>query len=377
MSDIPERGVVFWPVGCGDSTTLIVDDETVVQIDLHHCVEAEPEEDDHAAVIDRLIEILPERDGKPYLAAFGATHLDADHTRGFERLLEEVTIGDLWFTPRILWEQDQDELIDDAKAFVEEAERRIEKIKTNSEVDSGDRVRIIGFMDAVKDAYQDVPEGSVTVPGNAFTAIDGVDLEGVFRAFVHAPFKDDGESDRNDTSFALQVTLSGEDGDLRVLLLGDLAYPTLKNIFDRSDDVDLEWDVMLAVHHCSKRAMYEKENDADVLRRDILDALEAARAEGAYIVASATEIPSADTPGANPPHRKAAQRYEEIVDDGHFLVTEDQAPDVIAFTPGVDGTRLREAASVSGSSVLGAAIAAARGATKPAGKRVGFGASRA
>lgn len=377
MTALPDRGVVFWPVGCGDSTTIVIDDETVVQVDLHHVGESESDDDDRAPVIDRLIEDLPTRDGRPYLAAFGATHLDADHIRGFARLLDEVTIGDLWFTPRILWEQDQDELIDDAKAFVAEAERRIAKIKEQAEVASGDRVRIIGYMDAVKDAYDDVPEDAVTIPGNAFTAIDGVPLDGVFRAFVHAPFKDDGEAERNDTSFALQVTLSSEAGDLRVLLLGDLAYATLRKIFDRSDDVDLEWDVLLAPHHCSKRVMYEKQDDADVLRRGILDSFESAKSKTAYIVASATAIPGADTVGANPPHRKAAQRYLEIVDSEHFVVTADHAPDPIVLTVDDGEVQLRAASAPGSTSALGAAIAAGRGAPQPTGKRVGFGAPAA
>lgn len=377
MTALPDRGVVFWSVGCGDSTTIVIDDETVVQVDLHHVAESESDDDERAPVIDRLIEDLPTRDGRPYLAAFGATHLDADHIRGFARLLDEVTIGDLWFTPRILWEQDQDELIDDAKAFVAEAERRIAKTKEQAEVASGDRVRIIGYMDAVKDAYDDVPEEAVTIPGNAFTAIDGVPLDGVFRAFVHAPFKDDGEAERNDTSFALQVTLSSEAGDLRVLLLGDLAYATLRKIFDRSDDVDLEWDVLLAPHHCSKRVMYEKENDADVLRRDILDSFEGAKSDTAYIVASATAIPSADTAGANPPHRKAAQRYLEIVDSEHFIATADHGPDPIVLTVDDGEVQLRAVDAPASTSALGAAIAAGRGAPQPAGKQVGFGAPAA
>src|SRR5271168_3253171 len=164
MSDMPEHGVIFWPVGCGDSTTVIISDQIVVQIDLHQCASGEEGGEGHAAVIDRLIEILPEVDGKPYLAAFGATHLHADHITGFKRLLDEVAIGDLWFTPRILWDEQEDELGEDAEAFVAEAERRIAKIKQDGDAGSGDRVRIIGSMKAVKDAYEDVPEESITVP---------------------------------------------------------------------------------------------------------------------------------------------------------------------------------------------------------------------
>ena len=31
---LPDRGYVFWPVGSGDSTTIVVDDEHVMQVDL-------------------------------------------------------------------------------------------------------------------------------------------------------------------------------------------------------------------------------------------------------------------------------------------------------------------------------------------------------
>ena len=34
--ELPEQGFVFWPVGTGNSTTIMVDDETVMQVDLHH-----------------------------------------------------------------------------------------------------------------------------------------------------------------------------------------------------------------------------------------------------------------------------------------------------------------------------------------------------
>jgi hypothetical protein len=90
--------------------------------------------------VDELVDRLSEgAESRPYLAALGATHLDKDHIQGFGGLPERVTIGDLWFTPQVLWEQDHDELCEDAKAFVKEAERRINKLKAVGEVGSGDR----------------------------------------------------------------------------------------------------------------------------------------------------------------------------------------------------------------------------------------------
>ena len=37
MSDhLPTQGVTFWPVGNGDSTTVSINDDVKLQIDLHH-----------------------------------------------------------------------------------------------------------------------------------------------------------------------------------------------------------------------------------------------------------------------------------------------------------------------------------------------------
>lgn len=379
---LPDRGIVFSPVGGGDSITVVVDAETIVQIDVHHAADAENEDDPRVAIVDELIDSLPTRDGKPYLAVFGATHLDTDHICGFKRLLdEEVTIGDLWFTPRVLW--DQDELSDDAKAFRDEAERRINKLKADGEVGSGDRIRIIGYHDSLKehsDIYENLPEGAMTVPGSEFTALDGEDFDGTFRAFVHAPFKEDGDKDRNDTSFGLQITLTDGDQDLKAIVLGDLAYPTVNQIFERSDDEDLEFDVFLAPHHCSKSVMYWKgDSDEEERQQGVLESIEAAARDGAHIVASCGPVPATNKPGDNPPHANAADRYRELVDNEHFLCTgehpTEDAPEPIVFELSSGGVALRttETSASSRSSRLGEAVKTARGAAAPAAQPVGFG----
>jgi hypothetical protein len=74
-------------------------------------------------VVDRLVEGLPTRDGRPYLAVFALTHADKDHCLGFADLLDQVHIGELWSTPR-LWREfndpDVEDPCQDAIAFREE-----------------------------------------------------------------------------------------------------------------------------------------------------------------------------------------------------------------------------------------------------------------
>lgn len=386
MDEFPAHALIFWPVGCGDSTTIVVDrdSDVIVQIDLHHVGDSENEDDHRVPIVDDLVARLPKREGKPYLAAFGATHLDKDHIQGFADLLDRVSIGDLWFTPRVLWEQDQDDLCEDAKAFATEAERRINKLKAQGDIGSGDRIRIIGFSDALEehnDIYKNLPEGAVTTPGSEFHAIDGEDRSEHFRAFVHAPFKKDAEAERNHTSFGLQVTVTSGSDTIRALLLGDLSYPTIKRIFEVSDDEDVAWDVFLAPHHCSKSVMYGRDEGEteDTLKRPLLDRIEAARGTNPYIIASSAEIPDSDKPGDNPPHAEAAKRYRELVPEGNFLCTAEypsaSAPEPIVFEPGAEGAALQEAAGepTARASSTPAAVAAARGATRPAQTAVGFG----
>ena len=238
--DIPSQGFVFWPVGTGDSTTIAITDDVFLQVDLRHMKSADEEDDPHTPIVDRLVELLPQVNGKPYLPVFALTHPDEDHCLGFDDLLKRVSIGELWFTPRIFREYQKD-LCDDAQAFRKEAKRRVKKtIQQKEGVASGDRVRIIGYDDLLKDEeYEGFPRERLTIPGNEILELDGEDQSDYFRAFVHAPFKDDAANERNDTSLALQVTLYQDDKSARALLLGDLCYPIIRQIFDRSKDDDL------------------------------------------------------------------------------------------------------------------------------------------
>lgn len=341
-TQLPTRGLVFWPVGTGDSTTVVIDDDHVIQVDIHDMAMADDGDAIVAAVVDRLVEVLPERDGEPYLAAFILTHADKDHCLGFADLLDKVTIGELWATPR-LWREytERDvELCDDAKAFHDEVLRRVDAtlaaVAAGKEPSSGDRIRVVGY-DTDQDAfsYHDLPDEYLSHPGGVVAIVDGEDLSDRFEAFIHAPFKDDCAAERNDTSLAIQVTLKTEEGDEgHALLLGDLAYETITKIFDYSEANNrperLTWEILLAPHHCSKKVMYVTEDGAEVLKQELLDKLERHEAGSATVVVSSDEFPESNKTGDNPPHLLAQARYEEIADS---LVCTGEYPDADAPRP--------------------------------------------
>ncbi len=347
------RGAMFWPVGIGDSTTIVADDQHVVQVDLHDMAKADDDGTVVTPVVDVLAACLPRRHGRPYLAVFALTHADQDHCRGFADLLKTVTIGELWATPR-LWREYEDAdavICEDARAFQEEAERRVRATRAaaarGEEPASGNRILVVGYdSDREQHAYADLPGQYLTGPGHAVTKLDGDDVSAVFEAFIHAPFKDDCAAARNETSLALQVTLrqpAGADG--RILLLGDLAHDTIMKIFTYSEAYDraarLAWDVLLAPHHCSKHVMYTNGE----LQQDVLDAFERHARDHAYIVASSMPVPGRNDAGDNPPHAKAKARYLQILDNAaQFVCTQEwpspDQPAPVVFGLDADGLRL-------------------------------------
>lgn len=372
----------------GDSTTIVVKDkEIVVQIDLHHCSEADEDDSDTTPIVDELVRLLPKKNGKPYLAVFALTHPDQDHILGFKALLSKVTIGELWHTPRIFREYTKD-FCEDAKKFREEADRRRKiMIEKNNNVTSGDRLRVIGHDEGIfnDEKYKGFPKEGRSYPGKSIEVLDGESYVGRFEAFVHAPFKpnEDSSDTRNNSSLALQITLSEGKHAAKTLFFGDREYPTIKQIFDKTKEKErenyLEWNVQLAAHHCSKKVMFwrEENEENEKYRKDIMDDFENAALPGAYIVTSCRSD-FTDAKGDNPPHGMAREKYEMIVESGHFLCTHEhpntESPEPIVFTLGSDGFGFDDKRTKStGPAGLAAAVGAARGSEKPPTTQVGFG----
>lgn len=377
-----EKGVLFWPVGTGDSTTFVIEPESVImQIDLRHTVKSEDEDDEGAPIVDELVEHLPKFEGRPFLSAFALTHPDQDHIQGFADLLNRVDIGELWFSPRIFREQ-KDGLCEDAVVFRTEAHRRVDAaVAAGGDPGFGNRVRLIGYDTLLEEEhYVGFPKEFFTVPGNAVTMLDGVDRAESFRAFIHAPFKqDDMVGDRNDTSLVLQVVLGSNPARGGVLLFGDHQYHTIRQIIDvtrqNGNEDELRWQILLSPHHCSKSVMYQDEDGKTVLKQDLLDDLEALQVGDGVVIASSCSVPTSNSSGDNPPHAKAKARYQEIAKGG-FLCTHDDGGHAhpLRFCE-VDGQFVYQGSvdESAGASALSAAVGAARGGDAPPVEKVGFG----
>ena len=222
--------------------------------------------------------------------------------------------------------REHDDLCDDAQAFHDEAIRRVNAaVNAGGDPGRGDRIRIIGHDDLLQEPeFEGFPEELLSVPGHVITTLDGEDLSDVFTAFVHAPFKDDSFGDRNDCSLAFQITLHNGPGVGRALLMGDLSYPVIRRIIDRSDDATIAWNALLAPHHCSKSVMYWQDEDEDdeALKSDMVRDIGNAALNPGYVISSSEPVPARNDPGDNPPHAKAKTQYERIVPNEFFCTHE-------------------------------------------------------
>lgn len=338
--DLPKRGVVFWPVGNGDSTTIAVDDQTVIQIDINHVKDAEDPEDKRVPVIDRLIEVLPTPPkGKPRLAVLGITHHDTDHCCGFGRLIGEAQVDELWLTLRSFVDAknakkgDGDELTEAGRDVYNEACRRrdceIKAMARGERAAPGDRLRIIGYHEVLKDDdWTSFPESLLTIPGNLIPQVNTVDMSDKIELFVHTPFRSDtDEGSRNSTSLGLQVTLINGTCRKRFLLLGDLEYQQVEAFFERSAKINadrLDWDFLLGPHHGSRNAIRRQDGDKWV-DADAYTCLRDHMADGAVVIISSRSFEDITGDDTNPPHKDARDAYERMVGKTNVWWTADVA----------------------------------------------------
>jgi beta-lactamase superfamily II metal-dependent hydrolase len=381
-----KKAVVYWPVGTGDSTTLILKPgEIAMQIDLRHLEKADDSNNPEWPIIDYLVKVLPKKNNRPYLALFVLTHPDKDHIQGFAELLKKVDVGELWHTPRIFRDQkDEESLCDDAKAFRKEADRRRKAILADpNNIKSGNRLRVIGHDDILREEkYKNLPDECKSRPGEKVSIVDGSNLSNDFQAFIHAPFKDDQARDRNNTSLSLNIVIFDGKKYGQFFFFGDREYPTIKQIFEKTEEKKnnnyLYWNAMLCAHHCSKAVMYwqDEGEKEEKLKQDIMDYFKKYSRVGYIISSSLADFTDGD--GDNPPHKKARKRYEEIVKAGRFICTheypnkENPYPFVCVIdSEGFSVQEKREAGK--GPAALSVAVQSARGGAQPPTAQVGFG----
>ena len=362
--------VVFYPVGNGDTSQIILANGKRLLFDFRHQQQGEGEEN---PLIDLKAQLRSElSDAKrDDLDVVAFTHGDRDHicrsTEFFELLHAEkyqgegrIKIKELWVPAAMILETASNgEQSEEFVIWRQEARYRLK---------NGTGIRVFSKPDKLKEWCEenDVPfeqrkhlmtDAGQLVPG--FTlAEDGVEF------FCHSPFikhVDDHDEFRNEASLILNIRFLVGGAYFDYLAVGDTNWEILEDIVEASQNHGngdrLAWDLFNVPHHCSYLALSDDKGVYETVPKDKIAELLLMGKEGAYLVSSSNPIPDTKEgrEQAQPPHiqaRKCYQTYLDKIDGAKLLVTMEEPnaskPEPLVFKIEATGLSLdRKAAAAA------------------------------
>jgi hypothetical protein len=341
--------ITFFPVENGDMTLIKFESGRNLLIDVMIRASADDPDDSTADVAAMLRERLPrDASGRLYVDAFLLTHPDKDHCTGLSRHFhlgspeswikddDKIFIREIWSSPMVFRRASRVLILcDEAKAFNQEARRRVSRFReTYGFVNDGDRIQIFGEDEDGK--TDDL--GTILVKvDQTFSRICGA-ADRTFCATLLAPHPksdDEGTEDRrakNHSSTVLRFSLTGGgvSDRARYLACGDAEVAIWDAMWERhkhAPDV-LSYDLLLTPHHCSWHSLsydsWSELGENAKVCENARKALGQARA-GALIISSSKAILDDDN---DPPCIRAKREYEGMVTQakGQFKSTGDDSP---------------------------------------------------
>lgn len=337
--------ILFYPVGNGDTTQIILSGGRRVLFDFCHRDKAEEADTPEIDLKARLKAELKSAD-RDYFDVVAFTHADLDHIQGSTDFFElrhakkyhgegRIKIEELWVPAAMLLEEaDNDHQQEEYVLLRQEARHRLLE---------GDGILVFSKPQALMDWL--VPK--LKARGEAETARDhlfidagkvvpGFTLDGDgVEFFCHSPFIkhcDEGDIIRNRASLVFNVRLNVDGQFFDYLEVGDATWEEIEDIVkttrDHGNDDRLAWDLYNIPHHCSYLALNEEgqKGDEETDPKPLVKELLLAGKNDAYIVSCSKPIPdiSESYEQIQPPHiqaRKTYERYLREVGGRKFLAT--------------------------------------------------------
>jgi len=344
--------ILFFPVGNGDMTLIELETGQQILMDMRIRAAAEDASDSTPDVTAELRKRLrTDGLGRAFVDVLILTHLHEDHCLGLQRHFHlgppsdyqasdnKILIQEIWCGAAAFMEWDG--LVDDAKAAVQEVQRRAQRTGGD-----WDRLRILGdgeVPDGV--AHLAVPAGSkITSVGDNVAAMEVLVLGPL------PPAEDESDEDlismhRWSLVLRFELEVDGHLGAGLLLSGGDAEVAVWERLWEAYEPESFKYHLLQAPHHCSWRSMsYDSWSDMGEAARVCKDALSALSQglKGAHIIASSKPIADADS---DPPSTRAKREYLAVTQStgGRFLCVMEEPserwPDVMEFTVEWSGPR--------------------------------------
>jgi len=331
--------VIFYPVGNGDTSQIVLENGKRFLFDYHHQKKAEEDDSTTFNLKQYLTDDLriAERD---YFDVVALTHGDNDHICNSTEFFElrhavkyqgngRIKIRELWVPAAMILETATNEdKSDEVILWRQEARYRLKEGKGIRVFSRPDKLKVWLEENGLSlDARHDLITDAGKLVPNYTLVNDGVEF------FCHSPFikhVDGGDVLRNEASLIFQVRFEVGGTRFDYFAVGDSTHEVLGDIVAITNyhgNMDrLDWDLYNIPHHCSYLALGPDKGEQETEpTAPVAELLEHGR-KGAYIVCSSCPIGS-DTDAYNqqlPPHVQAKNTYVEYlgkVDGRRFLVT--------------------------------------------------------
>lgn len=370
--------VIFYPVGNGDTSQVILANGRRVLFDFCHRAKAEDASTPEIDLKKRLKEEL--KDAKrDYFDAVAFTHADEDHINGFSEFFElqhaakyqgdgRIKIKELWVPASVLLEEaDNDHQSEEYVLLRQEARHRLLE---------GKDIRVFSkppaLMDWLKPKLKDRKEPETARDHlfvDAGTLVPGFSLaKDDAEFFCHSPFIkhcDGGDIIRNESSLVINIRLKSEGNHFDYLEVGDSTWEVLEEIVQTTkahkNDNRLDWNLFNIPHHCSYLALSDEKGEKETVPKPLVKELLLHGKPDAYIVSCSKPIPDVKESyeAAQPPHIQAKKAYEKYLKEvlgRKFLVTMEEPngnkPEPIVFEVAKGGVSWLKSASIGAPAIF-------------------------
>lgn len=332
--------LTFHPLGNADCTRIDLADGRKILLDY---ADMRNPDDRFDARIDLPTELKTDlrAAGRDYYDTVCFTHLDNDHCCGADEFFYwdhakkyqgegRIKIETLWVPAGAILEEGCE---DAARVIRQEARHRLRE---------GNGIRVFSRPGQLKEWLE---ANNLTLESRAHLIVDAGKLVPDYRIdgpervefFAHSPFawrvNENEVIDRNNDSIVFQATFMEDGQTTRALFMSDIDYDTIdlivKTSKKHSNQHRLEWDVFKIPHHCSYTAIGPEKGEDKTKPTDEVKWLCETQGHDRHIMMSTNwSIPrkgTDDDKDVQPPHRQAANYYEDVADakDGQFKVTMD------------------------------------------------------
>ena len=356
--------ILFYPVGNGDTSQIILENGKRILFDFRHLIKGEEEDTPEIDLWERLRKELKDTN-KSFFDVVAFTHSDKDHiensTEFFELLHADkyqgngrIPIETLWVPAAMILETVESS--DRSSEFViwrQEARYRLKEGKGIRVFSKPDKLKdwleeneltVDSRRHLITDAGQVVPEFSLTN--------DGVEF------FCHSPFMkhvDESEDFRNKAALIFNIRFLKNGKQFDYLAVGDSEYSVLEDIVsitkENGNDDRIKWNLFNIPHHCSAYALNSEKGDEITKPTELVKELLLSAKPGAFVVSSSNPIVDIEEAyeQALPPHIQARKCYEKHLREKEgckFLVTMEESnprdPKPIEFVIDDDGMSLKK-----------------------------------